>query len=266
MPKGTPLWMWNLGIIAVVITIIFWIVFHKNDFISPLKSALALALSCSVFYYALSFGKHSLWFLSLVENGDNIGFWIINGGLMILFIIVQFILSYSIYIEYDEDNLFPSYAPVIIGGSCFIVSLIISNFWVKSFVWIGISILIISQIIQFVMVLKKTNILTAVSILLVSSATIILCIPLMYIMAVVAAILMAKALTGIAVSNSSGEHYVSGSSNQNAAASEEKIFLEDSYGKKVEVELDSSGMNATEKNSMMPRKFRKKDDGSFEEY
>lgn len=266
MPKSTPLWLWNLGIIALALTVVFWIVYHKNNFISPLKSALALALSCSVFYYALSFGEHSLWFLSLVENGDDIGLCIINGVLIILLIIVQFILSYSIYIEYDENNLFPSYAPVIIGGSCFIVSLIISKFWTESLLWIGIFIVIIAQIIQCIMVWKKSGILTALSILIVSSATIILCIPLMYIMAVVAALLLAKCLTGIAVSDGPARHSASSHTIQPEVKTEEKTFLEDIYGKKIEVEFDSSGQNAIEKNSMMPRKFRKKDDGSFEEY
>lgn len=265
MPKGTPLWLWNLGIIALVLTVVFWIVLHKNDFDSPFKSSLALALSCSVIYYALSFGENAMWFLSLTETGDDIGYLLLNGFLVIIFIIVQFLLSTSIYSEYDGDNTLRFYAPVIAGGSCFFVALIISKFSDDSIIWIGIAFAIIGQIIQFLMVLKNINLLTAISVLIVSTATIMLTIPFMYIIAAIAVFLTAKIVAGIATSDNSGGHSAYASPNQ-GISEDEKIILEDSLGKKVEVELDSSGMHATEKNSFAPRRFRKKTDGSFEEY
>lgn len=266
MPKNTPLWLWNLSIIAILLTVVFLFLLYKINFLHPFKAALALSLSCCVIYYSISFGEHSLWLLSLTENGGDIGWVFVNGVCLLIFIIVQILLSLSVYAEYEEENMFPSFAPVIIGGGCFLVALIISKFDYESFVWIGIFCVIIGQIIQFAMVWKKTNCITAIAILIVSTATIMLCIPLMYIAAIAIAILIAKCLTGIAVSDGPARHSESPHTIQPEVKTEEKTFLEDIYGKKIEVEFDSSGQNAIEKNSIMPRKFRKKDDGSFEEY
>lgn len=269
MPKRTPLWSWNLGIITLLLTIVLLVIYSKNDFPSPFKSSLAVALSCSVFYYALSFGEHAMWFLNLTETGNDIGYVCLNGLLILIFIALQFWLSIPLYLEYNESttsNIFLSYASVIIGGAILLVSLIISKFWLSYFLWIGIGAVIISQIIQLGMVWRKTNGLIAVSILVTSSATILLCIPLLYIMATIVMGIIAIALARSPDSVNSGIHRNSVSSNTMNAQPQEKVFLEDSSGKKVEVELDSSGQHAEEKHAAIPRRFRKKFDGSFEEY